>query len=327
MILLDLVPDLSPHSCLAALEYSDMAGLERSIASAYSVASQRLFTVFFTKFRLMDHLRALKDYLMLGKGDFVEILMETLGPSLSKPANTLYRHDLTATLETALKGSTSAKDHPDTLRRLDARMLEFAQGELGWDVFTLEYKVEAPLDTVLDPKAMDSYSKMFKHLWQIKRVEYSLSQIWRRLMTGARTFLRVKGLGFDFHQTRISLGEMIFFIRQLQYYCHLEVIGCSWQVLEEFAEKKEGDLDSLIEAHRTYLQRLVTKALLLGGRRSKRSTSGEVSSSSLLSLAHFVLVLTRPRCCQPSLAMLEQVRKTFSVMLQYREAAVRHSPP
>jgi gamma-tubulin complex component 3 len=56
-----------------------MADLERSIALAYSKASQRLFELFFDKFRLMDHLCTLKDYLMLGKGDFVEILMEQLG--------------------------------------------------------------------------------------------------------------------------------------------------------------------------------------------------------------------------------------------------------
>lgn len=56
-----------------------MVGLERSISLAYSMASQRLFDIFFDKFRLMDHLKALKDYLMLGKGDFVEILMESLG--------------------------------------------------------------------------------------------------------------------------------------------------------------------------------------------------------------------------------------------------------
>jgi gamma-tubulin complex component 3 len=56
-----------------------MASLERSISLAYSTASQRLFELFFDKFKLMDHLRALKDYLMLGKGDFCEILMEQLG--------------------------------------------------------------------------------------------------------------------------------------------------------------------------------------------------------------------------------------------------------
>ncbi|ORY89632.1 Spc98 family-domain-containing protein [Leucosporidium creatinivorum] len=275
------------------LQYADMIGLERSISLAYSIASQRLFDIFFDRFRLMDHLKALKDYLMLGKGDFVEILMESLGPSLDRPANLLYRHNLTATLETALRGSTSASDHPDTLRRLDARMLEFTQGEIGWDVFTLEYKVDAPLDTVLDPKSMQGYLKMFKHLWQIKRVEYSLNGVQRRLMTGARTFLRVEELAYDFHHTRISLQQMIFFIRQLQYYCHLEVIGCSWQVLEEFAFKKEGDLDSLIEAHRTYLERLVTKALLMSSRKSSR---------------------------RETVSMLEQVRKIFRTMLQYRGA-------
>jgi gamma-tubulin complex component 3 len=67
---------------LAALQYADMVGLERSITLAYSIASQRLFDIFFDKFRLMDHLKALKDYLMLGKGDFVEILMESLGSAL-----------------------------------------------------------------------------------------------------------------------------------------------------------------------------------------------------------------------------------------------------
>lgn len=252
-----------------SLEYADMAGLERSISLAFEIASRRLFEIFFEKFRLLDHLRALKDYLMLGRGDFVELLMENLGPSLVRPANTLYRHNLTATLETALRGSSSASDHPDVVRRLDARMLEFSHGETGWDVFTLEYKIDAPLDTVLDPAAMDSYLKMFNQLWRTKRVERTLGEVWRRLITGARTFARVPELSFDFHQVRIALAEMVHFIRQLQYYCHLEVIGCSWQSLEEFASKKQGDLDALIQAHRTYLTRLVNKALLLGTKRGK----------------------------------------------------------
>jgi len=78
-VLLLLLPHLELISTSAALEYADMASLERSISLAYSTASQRLFELFFDKFRLMDHLRALKDYLMLGKGDFCEILMEQLG--------------------------------------------------------------------------------------------------------------------------------------------------------------------------------------------------------------------------------------------------------
>ena len=72
-------------------------------------------------------------------------------------------------------------------------MLEFSHGEIGWEVFTLEYKVESPLDTILDSETMTGYLKMFNHLWRIKRVEFSVNGAWRRIMTGARTFIRVPG--------------------------------------------------------------------------------------------------------------------------------------
>ena len=173
--------------------YSDINGLEHSIDDAYSRASQRLYDVFLDKFRLLLHLRALKDYLMLGRGDFVELLMESIAPSLSRPANTLFRHNLTATLETAIRGSSSSTDHPDVLRRLDARMMEYSGSEIGWECFALDYKVDAPVDTVLDPQAMTQYMRMFNQLWRIKRVEVAVDGAWRRVMTGERSYIRDSG--------------------------------------------------------------------------------------------------------------------------------------
>lgn len=72
-------------------------------------------------------------------------------------------------------------------------MLEYCQGEIGWDVFTLEYKVEAPIDTVIDPESMLKYLKVFNHLWQMKRVSSTLGHGWMRVAGGARTFLRSPG--------------------------------------------------------------------------------------------------------------------------------------
>lgn len=59
---------------------------------------------------------------------------------------------------------------------------------------------------------------------------------------------------------------MVHFLRQLQAFCQLEVIECSWAALMECTDKRSGDLDSLISAHRTYLDRVVRKVLLLGSR-------------------------------------------------------------
>lgn len=268
------------------LHYSDIAGLEQSIDAAYSIASQRLFDVFFDKFHLPKHIKALKDYLLLGRGDFVELLMDNLGPSMGKSANSLMRHQLTACLETAIRGSTAASDDEDVLRRLDARMNEYSQGQVGWECFTLEYKVDAPVDTVLSPTAMAQYERLFNQLWRIKRVEGAVDSAWMRIMTGAKTFASIsrqftleslqrarKGthkavsdLQPDFHRVRLALSEMIHFVRQIQYYCQLEVMECSWQRLETALQRKEGDLDSLIDVHKDYLDTMVNKALLLSSK-------------------------------------------------------------
>lgn len=64
---------------------------------------------------------------------------------------------------------------------------------------------------------------------------------------------------------------MIFFVRQVEYYCHLEVIACQWAELEEFVARKEGDLDKLIEAHKKYLAKVLEKGLLrVVSKRSKK---------------------------------------------------------
>jgi gamma-tubulin complex component 3 len=72
-------------------------------------------------------------------------------------------------------------------------MLEYAHGELGWDVFTLEYKVDAPLDTLLDPGSLEKYKRVFAHLWAMKRVEGALSSGWMRVAGAGRVGGRLEG--------------------------------------------------------------------------------------------------------------------------------------
>ncbi|KAI8445083.1 spindle pole body component alp6 [Phakopsora pachyrhizi] len=243
------------------LHYKDITGLQKTIQSTYKIATERLFHIFFIKLRLLDHLKAIKDYLLLGRGDFIGLLIETLGPSLNKPANTLYRHNLTATLESAIR---STSNETGLINRLDVRMLEFSSMELGWEVFMLEYKSERPLDVVISSSSMEKYMKMFRMLWKMKRVEYVLDMGWRVIMIGASRSLRhLRSIQADFHRARLMMSEMIHFIRQLQCYCHLEVIDCGWQEFEKKLMSEGGDLDSLIEGHTAYLDRLVNKGMLV----------------------------------------------------------------
>ncbi len=50
---------------------------------------------------------------------------------------------------------------------------------------------------------------------------------------------------------------------ELKAYCQLEGIELAWEDLMRYAQAREGDLDDLIAAHRTYLKRVTGRTLLL----------------------------------------------------------------
>ena len=246
------------------LHYGDTATLETSIDKAYNATMARLTHLMNSKFHLFEHLQALKKYLLLGQGDFIALLMESLASNLDNPAGSQYRHTLTAQLEHAIRGSNAQYDSQDVLRRLDARLVELSHGDVGWDVFTLEYKVDAPVDVVITPWASKQYLVIFNLLWRVKRVEFALGSTWRRCMTGARGVLSTADdkLGRDWKSARCCIAEMIHFVNQLQYYILFEVIEASWNQLQKAINKADCTLDDLIGAHTDYLRAITHKGLL-----------------------------------------------------------------
>ncbi|KAE8421879.1 Spc98 family-domain-containing protein [Aspergillus pseudocaelatus] len=273
------------------LRYGDTASLETSIDEAYKSTMARLIYLMDEKFKLFDHLRALKKYLLLGQGDFIALLMESLASNLDRPANSQYRHTLTAQLEHAIRASNAQYDSSDVLRRLDARMLELSHGEIGWDCFTLEYKIDAPVDVVITPWGSTQYLKVFNFLWRVKRVEFALGSTWRRCMTGARGVLRSVDdkVGPDWKGARCAIAEMIHFVCQLQYYILFEVIEASWDQLQASISKPGCTLDDLIEAHTKYLDSITHKGLLGSSSSSKSSSSNKHQEESFLTQLHQIL--------------------------------------
>lgn len=258
------------------LRYGDTATLEAWIDEAYKTTMKRLMDLMADKFHLFEHLQALKNYILLGQGDFIALLMESLAANLDRPAGAQYRHTLTAQLEHAIRGSNAQYDSPEVLRRLDARMLQLSHGDIGWDCFTLEYKIDAPVDVVVTDWGNRQYLKVFNFLWRIKRVEFALASTWRKCMTGARGVLQNSDPAVvqTWKSTRGVLAEMVHFVGQLQYYILFEVIESSWAELQKRIRKEDCTLDDLIKAHSRYLNDITHKGLL-GAKRSTRHHGSE----------------------------------------------------
>ncbi|KAI1140556.1 spindle pole body component alp6 [Hypoxylon sp. FL0543] len=318
------------------LRYGDTATLETWIDEAYKTTMRRLLHLMTNKFHLFQHLQALKSYILLGQGDFIALLMESLAANLDRPAGAQYRHTLTAQLEHAIRGSNAQYDSPEVLRRLDARMLQLSHGDIGWDCFTLEYKIDAPVDVVVTEYGNRQYLKVFNFLWRIKRVEFALSSTWRKVTTGSRGVLQTDHPAVQqaWKTTRGFLAEMVHFVGQLQYYILFEVIESSWTELQEKLSTEDATLDDIITAHLTYLNSITHKGLLGARRRrfvnstsaaaadTSTASAGEDDNSYMIQLGELLRTMLAYRDCVDGLYSW-----SVSDFTQRQEADLRHLPP
>uniref|UniRef100_A0A674DY18 Tubulin gamma complex component 3 n=1 Tax=Salmo trutta TaxID=8032 RepID=A0A674DY18_SALTR len=246
----------------AAELLSDLEGaFQGKIDAAYFETSKYLLNVLNQNYLLLEHLQAMRRYLLLGQGDFIRHLMDLLKPELARPATTLYQHNLTGILETAVRATNAQYDNAEILKRLDVRLLEVSPGDTGWDVFSLDYHVEGPIATVFTRECMSHYLRVFNFLWRAKRMEYILTDIWKGQMCNAKLLKSMPELSGVLHQCHILANEMVHFIHQMQYYITFEVLECCWDELWNKVEKAQ-DLDHIIAAHEEFLDSVISRCLL-----------------------------------------------------------------
>lgn len=231
------------------------------IDAAYFETSKYLLDVLNRKYSLLEHMQAMRRYLLLGQGDFIRHLMDLLKPELVRPATTLYQHNLTGILETAVRATNAQFDSPEILKRLDVRLLEVSPGDTGWDVFSLDYHVDGPIATVFTRECMSHYLRVFNFLWRAKRMEYILTDIRKGHMCNAKLLRNMPEFSGVLHQCHILASEMVHFIHQMQYYITFEVLECSWDELWNRVQQAQ-DLDHIISAHEAFLDTITSRCLL-----------------------------------------------------------------
>ena len=138
------------ESGLAALKYGSEAALTQIVKKVSASVDRSLLRMLVKDFHVFEHLQALKKFMLLGQGDFVTCLMDSVGPELQKSPSKLHRHNLTGHLEGALRSSNAQFEPTYILNRVSVRLLEAAPGDTGWEVFTLDYAIDAPLIAVVN---------------------------------------------------------------------------------------------------------------------------------------------------------------------------------
>ena len=170
---------------------------------------------------------------------------------MSKPAGGLFRHALVSCLDQALLSIPRENlPHSELRERMDVRLHEAQNPKLtGWDVFTLDYKVDFPLDVILTPVAMGEHVRISHFLWSLRRVYFVTSDCWARVMALQRA--RRPEMAMDLKRLQLFLSEAANLARQTNAYSLAAVRQC-WEGLFTALDRPEGatsGLDYFIAAH------------------------------------------------------------------------------
>uniref|UniRef100_A0A7S1THC2 Spindle pole body component n=1 Tax=Compsopogon caeruleus TaxID=31354 RepID=A0A7S1THC2_9RHOD len=238
------------------------------------IAFRRLKDQLLHKYNFLGHCANIKRYILLGQGDFVHGLMISLTPELNKPASLILRSTLINILETEFRNAAGGDDtgEESALEHLDIRLFESTPEEIGWDIFSLDYRLaNSPLSVVFSKPVMKNYLRLFGFLWRLRRVDHILRSNWLSqrpvlLLAQCREKRGVSHETFQIKKFSILRSKMMDLIRNVQYYVMIEALETPWRTLQVRADEAE-DLNGLIAAHDTYLADMCDNALLSASHR------------------------------------------------------------
>ena len=267
--------------------------IHRTLLEATSLVHSHILTSLHEKHCLMHHLFALKQFLLLGQGDFFSALMDGIYSEYENKRGIvgIYRHSLAAIVETALRNTNASGFPPDIVGRLEVELLLDADDDVRyqfgprsdsaeddprtvWDIFALEYRVPDPVLSIVHPKAVKQYKDMFLFLFGLRKIEFLLNLTWRQsavLQHALQTTAQHNGLDVSnspeyvkslvlLRQVAMTRQAMMHFVVNFKSYLMFEVLEGGWKGLRRDMQASET-LDEAIQSHDEYLEGICRTSL------------------------------------------------------------------
>ncbi|XP_020573544.1 gamma-tubulin complex component 4 isoform X2 [Phalaenopsis equestris] len=184
---------------------------ESAVNSICTVAANHLWQLVVIRADLNGHLKALKDYFLLAKGDFFQCFLEESRQLMRLPPRQLTAEaDLMVPFQLAALKTISEEDKyfsrvflripsigigiPSSEMNLQKMKVDVNLGVLlqgttpsefsvdGWDGIALEYSVDWPLQLFFTPEVLSKYLKVFQYLIRLKRTQMELEKSWAGAM-------------------------------------------------------------------------------------------------------------------------------------------------
>ncbi|GFP85577.1 gamma-tubulin complex component 4 homolog [Phtheirospermum japonicum] len=272
---------------------------ETAVDSIKAIAANHLWQLVVVRADLNGHLKALKDYFLLAKGDFFQSFLEESRLLMRlPPRQSTAEADLMVPFQLAALKTIGEEDKyfPRVSLRMPGITLKSSNVELpkakaysdgdsgvqsdtsmemsvdGWDGIAIDYSVDWPLHLFFTQEVLSKYLRIFQYLLRLKRTQMELEKSWASAMHQDHSDFAKrhnKGAKSSVSQQRRQRfrpmwrvrEHMAFLIRNLQFYIQVDVIESQWNVLQDHIQNSR-DFTELVGFHQEYLSALISQSFL-----------------------------------------------------------------
>lgn len=269
---------------------------ECAVDSIRAIAAGHLWQLVVVRADLNGHLKALKDYFLLAKGDFFQCFLEESRQLMRlPPRQSTAEADLMVPFQLAALKTISEEDKyysRVTLRMpsfgipVKSSQVDLIKGKLnaappnvfsemsldGWDSIYLDYSIDWPLELFFTQEVLSKYCRVFQYLLRLKRTQMELDKSWASMMHQDHVEFS-KHVNDSVNSSRPQKRRqylkpawrvrehMAFLIRNLQFYIQVDVIESQWNVLQARIQNS-NDFTELVGYHQEYLSALISQSFL-----------------------------------------------------------------
>lgn len=238
----------------------DIGAYESIVNEIKVYVTERLSEIAFNQADLIMHLRLVKDYYLLGRGElFLEFIKQTdsisacdgITEQLARDVSRAFQVALNRTFIDDLEQLTVCMPLTDAHDSHDGNDMDDAHQFLR--LIQLKFKVKWPLHLFFSPLILKRYNELFRFLLQIRKLQNDLHVVWRlhreRKIAGNSTLALLR-------------NKLLFLVDNLQYYLQVDVLESQFSILIA-AVQNSKDFEFIQRTHSVFQANIMSLCFLL----------------------------------------------------------------
>lgn len=245
-----------------------LLSFETTIDDIRKCAAEHLWQVIVKGANVVYHLKIMKDFYLLGRGELFLTFIGEANQLLRMPVTTTAESDASKLFQAVARqifpddDSITDKFHITLQAKIkkpgeiDRESLSKTKLETGWSSIGLMYDVPHPLHILITSNVIDRYNIVFRFLLSVRKVQIELHQCWALQM-------RSKGAGHEssFMPLWKLRSHMSFLVDNFQYYVLVDVLeSCFNNLLEKMENVK--DFEEIQQYHDRFLSSIISQCFL-----------------------------------------------------------------